>query len=291
MIERPNSLAPAASDSQARFLPSARKLLWLLPLALVCSYVFASYVAAPTFWRAYEKRHPALEQAQRRAVTALGIPGDPINFAFVGTQEELLQAAQAAGWSMADPITWGSSARIALDSVAHRKYDQAPVSDLFVWGKKQDLAFEQAFGPDPSKRHHVRFWRSREVDEQGRPLWLGAATFDSKVGLSHTTGQVTHHIDPDIDKERDKLAADLSKDSGLVLDCLEDFQLVKKGKNGGGDPYFTDGRLCGVRVVAELDPLALAQQFFAPVRDILAKAASARQAEGGLTEGAEENAR
>ena len=276
MKEQANQPAPASNDAPPRLPPSARKLLWLLPLALVCSYVFASYVAAPTFWRAYEKRHPALEQAQRRATTALGIPGDPINFAFVGRQEELLQAVRAAGWTEADPITWGSSARIALDSVAHRKYEQAPVSDLFVWGKKQDMAFEQAFGPDPSKRHHVRFWRSREVDAQGRPLWLGAATFDRKVGLSHTTGQVTHHIDADVDRERDKLAADLAKEPGLALDWMEDFQLDKKGKNGGGDPYFTDGRLCGVQVVSEHNPLEMAQQFFAPVLDLLSASARPR---------------
>jgi hypothetical protein len=30
------------------------------------------------------------------------------------------------------------------------------------------------------------------------------------VGLNHLTGQFTHHIDPDIDRERDALIADLT---------------------------------------------------------------------------------
>ena len=34
-------------------------------------------------------------------------------------------------------------------------------------------------------------------------------TFDRRVGLSHDTGQVTHHIAPDIDAERDGLMRDL----------------------------------------------------------------------------------
>jgi hypothetical protein len=128
--------------------------------------------------------------------------------------------------------------------LAHRAYTTAPVSDLFVGGKKQDMAFEQAFGPDPSKRHHVRFWKSEQVDADGRPLWLGAATFDSRVGVSSLTGQVTHHIDANVDKERDKLAADFGAGAGLTLEWIDGFQHDRQGKNGGGDPYFTDGRLC-----------------------------------------------
>jgi LssY C-terminus len=39
----------------------------------------------------------------------------------------------------------------------------------------------------------------------------GSATFDRGVGLSRYTGQVTHHIAPDIDAERDALTDDLKK--------------------------------------------------------------------------------
>jgi hypothetical protein len=39
-------------------------------------------------------------------------------------------------------------------------------------------------------------------------FWLGAATFDTRVGFSHTTGQVTHHIGPDVDAERDRYRTD-----------------------------------------------------------------------------------
>ena len=218
-------------------------LLWLLPSAALLAYGLTSYVALPHLWHSYEKRHPALQQAVRRTVTAQGILGDPINLAFIGTQAQLMQAANAAGWVAADPITWGSSAKIAVDSVVHRAYVSAPVSDLYVWGKKQDLAFEKPFGHDPSRRHHVRFWQSPAVDAAGRPLWLGAATFDRQVGVSHRTGQVTHHIDPDVDQERNLLWSDVSHQADLRQSWLDGFQLDLRGKNGGGDPYFTDGRL------------------------------------------------
>src|SRR5208282_6630706 len=96
----------------------------------------------------------------------------------------------AAGWYPADAITFRSSVRIAVDSVFRRPDDDAPVSNLYLFGRKQDLAFEQPLGNSPRQRHHVRFWRSDKLDED-RPLWFGAATFDESVGLSHTTGEVT----------------------------------------------------------------------------------------------------
>lgn len=216
----------------------------MLCAALVAVYLLAAYEALPAFWKSYESRHPALNLAQKRAFTVQGIPGDPINLAFVGHEDDLIAVAVRSGWVAADPITWKSSAKITIDSLAHRSYGTAPVSDLYVNGKKQDIAFEKAFGPDPSKRHHARFWKSDEVDEDGRPLWLGAATFDSRVGVSHLTGQITHHIDADVDKERNQLAEDFGANAGLMMEWVEGFQSELRGRNGGGDPYFTDGRLC-----------------------------------------------
>src|SRR5258705_5561561 len=48
-------------------------------------------------------------------------------------------------------------------------------------------------------------WLVLEKGTDGRPVWLGSVTFDRGVGLSHDTGQVTHHIGPDIDADRDLL--------------------------------------------------------------------------------------
>src|SRR4029450_5378790 len=153
---------------------------------------------------------PPLEDVYRITPTADGHPGDPLNIAMVGTEEELIRAMMAIGWDPANSITFESSFRIVVDSVMRRPDDQAPVSSLYLFGRKQDLAFEQPVGNSPRQRHHVRFWRSEEP-EAGRPLWLGSATFDERVGLSYTTGEVTHHIGPDVDAERDRIANELEK--------------------------------------------------------------------------------
>lgn len=221
-------------------------ILASLAVALACAalaYLLTAYAFVPSVWRFVERRHPALDAAGTRALTSSGIPGDPLNVAFVGTGEALRSLLVRAHWTDADPVSVRSSVRIVIDSAAHREYDSAPVSALYVAGHRQDLAFEAPAGMDPSSRHHVRFWKMSQTDLLGRILWVGAATFDSGVGLSHTTGQVTHHIAANVDVERDKLVADLTADRSVLLQWVDDFQQQLSARNGGGDPYYTDGRL------------------------------------------------
>ncbi|MGA8690476.1 MAG: LssY C-terminal domain-containing protein [Methyloceanibacter sp.] len=212
-------------------------------LLFVLAWAVAAYLIVPRLWELYFRHHPSLAELARVTHTSDGHPGDPINIHLVGSDAEVVRGMTAAGWFPADPITLATSVRIAADSVLRRSDDDAPVSNLFLFGRKQDLAFEQPVGGGPRRRHHVRFWRWDKLYE-GRPAWIGAATFDERVGLSHTTGQVTHHISPDVDAERDHIASELQK-VGLVQSIEWDngFHSQLEGRNGGGDPWHTDGRL------------------------------------------------
>lgn len=62
--------------------------------------------------------------------------------------------------------------------------------------------------------------------------------------MSHTTGQITHHIAADIDAERDHLARDLKQTGDLSENYpVASFHKTREGRNGGGDPWHTDGGL------------------------------------------------
>ena len=213
-------------------------------LAIVLVYLVVAYVILPAAWRVDEHRHTTWDDAPRITRTANDIPGDPLNIALDGTETEVKQAMLKAGWFPADPLTLESCLKIAEASVLKRPYTDAPVSNLILFGRKQDLAFEQPVGDNPRKRHHVRFWRWDKPAPDGRPAWFGSATYDEHVGLSHTTGQVTHHISGDVDAERNHLVGDLEK-TGLVAETyfLNGFHKVLEGRNGGGDPWHTDGKL------------------------------------------------
>lgn len=234
--------APAASEPPRRWRRRFRHDLRTL-MGLMAGYASIAYVLLPAWWGHHEHRvDPAATPLVAR--TTHGIPGDPVNLALYGTADEVVQAMLAAGWYPADPITWRTSLRISRSVVLRRAYPEAPVSNLYLLGRRQDLAFQQCVGNSPKRRHHVRFWRTGEVDERGRPRWLGAATFDRSVGFSHRTGQITHHIDADVDAERDKVMTDLRQAGQLLRrGQMPGIGPTRTGRNGGGDRYFTDGNL------------------------------------------------
>jgi hypothetical protein len=221
-------------------------------LALVALYLGGAYLILPRLWRHYE-HHPALAQAPKTTLAADGLPGDPLNVALVGTEEEVHRAFSAAGWRAAAALGVRSDLGIAGSVLLDRPDPTAPVSNLFLFGRHQDLAFEDEVGESARHRHHVRFWRADALGLGGRPLWIGAATFDRGVGVDHRTGQITHHIAPDLDAERDGLIDALAH-AGRLAEVFDVTGVgpTLAGRNGGGDRYFTDGELAvGVLVAGE----------------------------------------
>jgi hypothetical protein len=218
--------------------------------AFLVAYGIIAYIALPLAWTHYEHQkglagHPMVTR------TGQGIPGDPINVGLVGDKADVLCAMHAAVWYPADPITLRSSVEIIGSVVLDRPYRDAPVSSLFYDGRREDLAFEKPDGKSADRRHHVRFWQVLKAGDEGRPVWLGSATFDRDVGLSRFTGQVTHHIAPDIDAERDGLTDDLKR--AKVVEAIYEVTGVGPtlfGRNGEGDPYYTDGEIKISRLVS-----------------------------------------
>jgi hypothetical protein len=204
--------------------------------------VLLAYAVLPALWTHYEHA-PVLETVPKVTTTGAGIPGDPLNVALVGTEADVLAAFAAARWARPAAIDLRSSLRIAESVALDRPDATAPVSNLYLFGRREDLAFEQEVGQSARERNHVRFWRSEELID-GRPLWLGAATFDRGVGLSGLTGQITHHIAADVDVERDRVIDDLRR-TGQIRTVFQvtGVGATFLGRNGGGDPYHTDGEL------------------------------------------------
>lgn len=218
-------------------------------VAFLVVYGIIAYIVLPLAWTHYEHQkglagHPMVTR------TAQGIPGDPINVGLVGAKAVILCAMHAAAWYPADPITLRSSVEIVGSVVLDRPYRDAPVSSLYYDGRREDLAFEKPDGTSADRRQHVRFWEVLKTGQEGRPVWLGSATFDRDVGLSRYTGQVTHHIAPNIDTERDRLTDDLK--AAKAVEAIYEVTGIGPtlfGRNGEGDLYHTDGEIKISRLV------------------------------------------
>jgi hypothetical protein len=238
---------PSAAISPTRW--KRRKRIAMLIGGLILMWVTAAYLIIPALWERYAHRHPSFEDLPGVTYTADGIPADPINVALIGTKAEVMRIMLAAKWFPADPLTFRSCLEIAEASVLKRPDDDAPVSSEFLFDRKQDLAFEQEVGNNPRHRHHVRFWESDKRDPDGRPIWIGSAVYDKRVGLSRTTGQFTHETAPDVDTERDKLFDDLKQTGDLSeVVVVRGFHKVLEGRNGEGNVWRTDGDLFEGRI-------------------------------------------
>src|SRR6266498_3191628 len=107
-------------------------------------------------------------------------------------------------------------------------------------GDPLNLVFEKPTN-DVANRGHIRLWKTGTLIG-GQLVWIGQASYDSRIELSGTTHLPTHHIAPTVDLERNAVGADLEK-TGLVREeAYGAFTPpILYARNGGGDYYESDG--------------------------------------------------
>lgn len=219
---------------------------WGFIAVLLAIWLFMAYVTLPRLHRILTSMYVP-NYFIGRTRTSDGLLGDPVNVALMGEEPQVHRAMRKAGWTQADEITAASAWRTAISTLAGRSYDEAPVSPLFLFGRRQDFAYQQEVDGNPGKRHHVRFWRCPDgwLLPGGRRVdWLAAGTYDRALGLSLFTLQITHKIDENTDIERDHIVETLSRaNSRVSVEVLEDFSSGYHSRNGGGDSIITDGDL------------------------------------------------
>ncbi|SEG04358.1 LssY C-terminus [Bosea lathyri] len=241
-------MAPTTEPVGKRQTRRKRRAAKLLVVILML-YLAVSYLILPAIWMRVE-HEPGLSKRTMVTANAQGIAGDPINIGLIGGRNDVVRAFHAAGWYPADPITLKTSLEIIGSVLLDRPYRTAPVSPLFFDGRREDLAFEKPVGVSADRREHVRLWQVIADGADARPVWLGSATFDSGVTLSRDTGQVTHRIAPNVDEERNRLIEGLNNARMVTsIDQMNGIGPTLTGRNGEGDPYYSDGEIWIARLV------------------------------------------
>lgn len=218
-----------------------------IALSIVLFWVFSAYFVLPRVHRVLSRMYVP-DYFIGRTRTVDGLLSDQINMAAIGSERELRSAMKRAGWIEASPLSLRSSWRMAWNTLRGLDYPDAPVSDLLLFDRKQDLAFQKQVDGNPRRRHHVRFWRTDDdwyLPGGHAADWVAAASYDSAVGLSMFTFQFTHHTDPNIDEERDYLVHTLKTSRGYVKkERIEHFFPKFITRNGvNGSRLMTDGSM------------------------------------------------
>jgi len=215
-------------------------------IAFIILWLFSAYLVLPRVNRFLAKIYLP-NYFIGRAQTGDGLLGDPINIAVYGGRDRLIKVMTEGGWQLADQLSLKSGLKMIYSACLNKNYTTAPVSSLYLFNKKQDLAFEKIINNNPKKRHHIRFWSTPEdwwLPGGYQVQYLGAATFDKHVGISLFTGQITHKIDADVDKERDFVLNTIKKSKYIKkINLVEHFSSSYHSRNGGGDIITTDGAM------------------------------------------------
>ena len=172
--------------------------------------------------------------------------GDPLNLVLIGNANELMPAFVRRDWHLAEDTYWSSIWKTVGSFLFGKRYRYSPVSSLYLFGRKQDVALQKARGTI-HQRNHLRMWLT-PIRFQGKEVWVGSISRDIGVHFTFKPGHfVTHKIDDDIDEVRNSFGEDMLFSQGLQkIGWAKGMSAVSSEKprlNLGGDPYFTDGLL------------------------------------------------
>jgi LssY C-terminus len=174
-----------------------------------------------------------------------GNEGDLVNFVLVGNEKQVTEAFKAAGWVLPDKTNQEAVLSAVLATLQKQAYVTVPMSTLFLFGRGQDYGYARAEAIKViGQRDHFRIWQTPFKGPRGETLWAGAGTHD--VGIEkdqRKENAITHKINPEIDEERDFIAATLQQ-AGYVqaTGYMARPKQVKDTKTATGGEIKTDGR-------------------------------------------------
>ena len=193
--------------------------------------------------------------------------GDPLNLVVVGGIDDAFPALVRRGWTPTE-VTWkGSVMRMVSSALSRERYPYAPISNLYLYERPQDIALQKA-RDNIHQRNHLRLWRS-PMSYHGKPVWVGQISRDIGSRMTiHSPTLTTHKIDPDVDEAASALVEDLVYSQGLrAVGLVGGVGAATKDaprENLTTDPYYT----AGLRYVLVFDeePTSLTQVEILPWR-------------------------
>ena len=196
----------------------------------------------------YTDPHEFLKWVEEQPATVTNAKGDktgdPVNFVIIGDAEAVWPALLRAGWDPTAAMSAGTALKTGFFGIFGGSYRYSPVSDLYVYGRAQDIALQKVRS-SINYRNHLRLWLA-PVKYRGLPVMMGQISRDIGSRLtSKSSTLTTHRIDPNVDDTRAALTQDL-----IYVQALK---AHARGKGVGfvspheprgnltGDPWFTDG--------------------------------------------------
>jgi len=176
---------------------------------------------------------------------------DPLNFVLLGDRRDIFASLLRAGWKVSEVLDRQSAFRLFYSYFFGEEYQHAPISSVYLFGRRQDLAMEKA-RETARERNHLRVWMT-SLRFQGHPVWIGQISRD--IGLSYSFGSfLGHQVDPDVDEARGYLVQDLLRTQNMThfgwVPGVGPTSASAPRQMADGTPFYTDG----MRAVMQFGP-------------------------------------
>lgn len=182
--------------------------------------------------------------------------GDPLNIVIIGEPRDVYYAVIRAGWDETEAVTAASGWKTAASFFTGGAYRYSPISSLYLYGRKQDVAL-QRIRENIHERNHFRLWLA-PMTFMGQTVWIGQISRDIGVRFTRKT-ITTHKIDPDVDETREFLVENLAYSQVLAkfayVGGVGEVSIDEPRGNLTGDPWFTDGLRVVLWISSELTDL------------------------------------
>jgi hypothetical protein len=142
-----------------------------------------------TLYPASQVKDLTLEQLRRVLETLpcctthpKGAYGDPINVILIGSNNDVFSALVRQGWDPTHALRGATIGKTLRAFLLSHRYRYAPVSSLYLFERRQDVAFQKA-RETVHQRNHMRLWLS-PYTYRGKSLWVGQISRDIGIRLS-----------------------------------------------------------------------------------------------------------
>ena len=182
-----------------------------------------------------------------RTKTIRGHDADVVNLAFLGSRKQVEHAFVASGWHRGVLLNTRTALREIHAFLLVRNYPEGPMSRQLFDGVPEDSRWERGLNT-LAKRDHLRIWHAGELPD-GQSFWVSASTKEIGATLSLRRREFIHHVDENIDEERERVVRDLTL-GGCVAGLHYSPRPFARTtmKNATGDDMRTDGQVAVVQL-------------------------------------------
>ena len=135
----------------------------------------------------------------------------PINFVFVGNDEDVFSALIRRGWDVTEPFSDVWRKLNSTEYFSTPIFRTTPMENYYYFDRDQDVSMQKSRKVNKStvrQRNEMRIWLT-PIKYMDKSVWIGSTTRDVGTDVNKVKDFQTKKIDPDLNETRSFLVEDM----------------------------------------------------------------------------------